>query len=91
MNYWKPIALISVASLVVSAAYHVAQANPGPAPGSVGGAQPHMAAALNALNTAMSELKAAEHNKGGWRDSAMRNTKSAIDDVMAGINFADRH
>ena len=48
-------------------------------------AQPHMEAALNALFTAQSELKVAEHNKGGHRVKALELVNSAIAQVQAGI------
>ena len=48
-------------------------------------AQPHMEAALNALFTAQSELKVAEHNKGGHRVKALDLVNSAIAHVQAGI------
>jgi hypothetical protein len=48
-------------------------------------AQPHMQAALNALLTAQSELKVAEHNKGGHRVKALELVNSAIAQVQAGI------
>jgi hypothetical protein len=48
-------------------------------------AQPHMEAALNALFTAQSELKVAEHNKGGHRVKALDLVNSAIAQVQAGI------
>ena len=41
-------------------------------------AQPHMEAALNALLTAQTELKVAEHNKGGHRVKALDLVNSAI-------------
>ena len=48
-------------------------------------AQPHMEAVLNALLTAQSELKVAEHNKGGHRVKALELVNSAIAQVQAGI------
>ena len=48
-------------------------------------AQPHMEAALNALLTAQTELKVAEHNKGGHRVKALELVNSAIAQVQAGI------
>ena len=48
-------------------------------------AQPHMEAALSALFTAQSELKVAEHNKGGHRVKALELVNSAIAQVQAGI------
>ena len=48
-------------------------------------AQPHMEAALNALLTAQTELKIAEHDKGGHRVKALALVNSAINQVQAGI------
>jgi hypothetical protein len=48
-------------------------------------AQPHMEAALNALLTAQTELRVAEHNKGGHRVKALELVNSAIAQVQAGI------
>ena len=91
MNYWKPLALVSMASMVVMAGYGAAHANPALAPQAVQGAQPHMDAALVHLNQAKTELAAAEHNKGGWRDAAIANTDKAIADTKRGLAYADTH
>ncbi len=48
-------------------------------------AQPHMEAALNALLTAQSELKVAEHNKGGHRAKALDLVNRTIEQVHLGI------
>jgi hypothetical protein len=48
-------------------------------------AQPHMEAALNALLTAQTELKVAEHNKGGHRVKALELVNGAIAQVQLGI------
>jgi hypothetical protein len=48
-------------------------------------AQPHMEAALNALLTAQSELRVAEHNKGGHRAKAQDLVARAIEQVRLGI------
>ena len=48
-------------------------------------AQPHMEAALNALLTAQTELKIAEHDKGGHRVKSLALVNSAINQVQAGI------
>ena len=49
-------------------------------------AQPHMVNALNALQSARSELQVAEHNKGGHRVNALRLVNEAIGEVQAGIS-----
>ena len=46
--------------------------------------QPHMKAALAALETAKEELKKAKHNKGGHRVAALKLVKEAIKEVQAG-------
>lgn len=50
--------------------------------------QPHMQNALAALDTAQSELKSAEADKGGHRANAMRLVAQAKDEVRAGMRFA---
>jgi hypothetical protein len=49
------------------------------------GAQPHMEAALAALENAKTELAVAEHNKGGHRDRAIKLVNDAIHQVREGI------
>jgi len=56
-----------------------------------GGGQPHMQAALDHLQSARSELNAAEANKGGHRERAIRLVDDAIDQVQRGIEFARNH
>ena len=51
-------------------------------------AQPHMAAALDALRTARAELIAAEPNKAGHRERAIRLVDSAIEEVRLGMAAA---
>jgi hypothetical protein len=48
-------------------------------------AQPHMEAALNALLSAQTELRVAEHNKGGHRAKALDLVDRAIQQVRLGI------
>jgi hypothetical protein len=48
-------------------------------------AQPHMEAALSALETAKKELDIAEHDKGGHRVKAIALVNDAIGEVRAGI------
>lgn len=50
--------------------------------------QPHMEAALTALNTAQEHLKQATEDKGGHKAKAMVHIKEAIAQVQAGIDFA---
>ena len=55
------------------------------AAGLVYAAQPHMEAALNALLSAQTELRVAEHNKGGHRAKALDFVDRAIQQVRLGI------
>ena len=48
-------------------------------------AQPHMEAALHALNNAMEQLNSAEPDKAGHRVKAMSLVHDAIEEVRAGI------
>jgi hypothetical protein len=48
-------------------------------------AQPHMEAALHALENARDELKSAEQDKGGHRVQAIELVESAIEQTRAGI------
>lgn len=56
--------------------------------GVVTGAQPHMVNALGALQTAKSELQAAQANKGGHRLKAIDLVNQAISEVQAGMEAA---
>ena len=49
-------------------------------------AQPHMEAALSALQTAKSELQVAEHDKGGHRVKALALVNDAIAETQLGIS-----
>ena len=51
--------------------------------------QPHMQAALDALQTARSELQDATSNKGGHRLKAIDYVDDAIHEVRRGMEFAD--
>ncbi len=52
--------------------------------------QPHMRTALADLQAALSQLLVAEHNKGGWRDRAINETREAINDTRVGIAYGNR-
>jgi len=52
------------------------------------GAQPHMTASLDLLQSARGELAAATPNKGGHRERALGLIDQAIGEVRAGIAFA---
>ncbi|HEY3999834.1 MAG TPA: hypothetical protein VGO93_13250 [Candidatus Xenobia bacterium] len=47
--------------------------------------QPHMQAALRALNNALGQLQAAERDKAGHRENAVKLVNDAIAEVQAGI------
>jgi len=86
MNPWKPVALVSMTVCVMSIGYNVASAAPGgPRPTTVQAAQPHMEAALSALQHAQTELGQAEHDKGGWRAEANAGVTKAIGQTQKGI------
>ncbi|HXZ79408.1 MAG TPA: hypothetical protein VEG30_05715 [Terriglobales bacterium] len=52
--------------------------------------QPHMRAALDALQTAKKELQEAEHDKGGHRAQALQLVDQAIQQVKMGINYGKK-
>ena len=84
MNYWKPLALCSIAGLVTTLGLQTANAGNGPCHD-----QPNMAAALKSLREARASLEKAEHNKGGWRVAAIAATDTAIKETDRGCNVAD--
>ena len=53
--------------------------------------QPKMQTALAELKAAAKSLAEANHDKGGHRAKALELTRSAIDQVEAGIKFDNRH
>jgi hypothetical protein len=53
--------------------------------------QPHMQAALSALQTARTELQQAATDKGGHRKKALDYVNSAIIEVQAGISYDRKH
>lgn len=53
--------------------------------------QPHMAAALSQLESALSSLQKATADKGGHRVKAIGLTKSAIDETKQGIDHDNKH
>jgi hypothetical protein len=86
MNFWKPVALASIAVSVLSVGYNVASASPGQTTvPSVAGGQPHMESALALLKQAKGELQSAEHDKGGWRANAVGGVTTAINETQRGI------
>ena len=96
MNFWKPIALCSIAALVgvVGINVHASGSSVGVDTASAGGPcrdQPNMAAAKDHLAQARAALDRAEHNKAGWRDRAIGATDNAIRETNKGCEFADTH
>jgi len=85
MNLWKPIALCSIAGLVLSVGTQISSA------GGVCHDQPNMAAANQALHSARASLDRAEHNKDGWRVAAIEATNKAIAESDRGCAFANAH
>lgn len=53
--------------------------------------QPHMQAALDALQRAKQELQSAEHDKGGHRERALDMVNRAIQQTQAGMRFDTKH
>jgi hypothetical protein len=53
--------------------------------------QPHMQAALEALQNAERELQKAEHDKGGHREQALQQVRAAIAQVKAGMHYDEKH
>jgi hypothetical protein len=53
--------------------------------------QPHMQAALEALQQAKHHLEEAKHDKGGHRVAAIKAIDSAINHVKAGMEAGEKH
>jgi len=53
--------------------------------------QPHMQAALEALQQAKHHLEEAKHDKGGHRAAALKATEDAIRHVKAGMEVGEKH
>jgi hypothetical protein len=49
--------------------------------------QPNMAKALHSLEKAKEDLQRAEHNKGGWREAAIRHVEESLVEVRRGCAF----
>jgi hypothetical protein len=79
-NYLKRGLVVGGLAMTLTAGIFIGQAT---------ARQNHMYAALDSLQTAKSELQAAESNKGGHRARALDYVNSAIDEVHAGINYAE--
>jgi hypothetical protein len=90
MNFWKPVALASIAALTLVAGSGGAQADSSAARPQVAGAQPNMETALTRLREARAALERAEHDKGGWRAAAVQATDTAIKETERGIAYGDK-
>lgn len=53
--------------------------------------QPHMRDALEHVRAAAGSLEAADRDKGGHREKALELTRSAINQVEAGVRFDNHH
>ena len=85
INLWKVSTLVLAAALtVVTASGHFVQE-------ASAEAQPRMRTALDLLNKAKDELKAANPDKGGHRVKAIESTEKAIEETKAGIEFDNKH
>jgi hypothetical protein len=83
-NPWKLTSLALASLLAVSIGNNFV-------PSAAADAQPKMRDALESLRSAKVALEAANHDKGGHRARALELTKSAIDQVQAGLRFDNRH
>lgn len=84
MNRWKITSFLFAGLLVTSIGLNLGQQ-------ASAEAQPHMRSALSNLESALAELKTAEHDKGGWRAAAVKSTEAAIADTKRGIAFDNKH
>jgi hypothetical protein len=84
MNRWKITTFLFAGLLVTSIGFNVSQK-------AAAEAQPHMRSALGSLESALGELKTAEHDKGGWRAAAVKSTEQAIAETKRGIAFDNKH
>jgi hypothetical protein len=53
--------------------------------------QPHMKAALEALQQAKQHLEEAKHDKGGHRAAALKDVNDAIKHVKEGMEVGEKH
>ena len=78
MNVWKLTSLCLATALVASIGMQSSWA------AGVCFDQPNMIAARDHLLAARNSLERAEHNKGGWREAAVRATNTALEEVNRG-------
>ena len=93
---WKAIAALSISMLAAAIACGPPASSPPPEHGGGGGGgacrgQPNMEGALAELRAARGHLERAEHDKGGWRVSAVEETNKAIRETETGCAYADTH
>ena len=86
---WKASTLTLAGALVLVLGTNSNLANA--KPGAPEGNQPHMQAALAALEIAHSQLDKATSDKGGHRVKAKQLVKDAIAEVKKGIEFDNEH
>ena len=82
MNVWKLTSLCLATALVASIGMQSSWA------AGVCFDQPNMIAARDHLLAAKASLERAEHNKGGWREAALKSTSTAITEVNRGCSSA---
>jgi hypothetical protein len=51
--------------------------------------QPNMAKAMHSLERAREDLARAEHNKGGWRERALKHVDAALRETHTGCEVAN--
>ena len=81
MNYRRWM-LAVIATLMIAASFVAGRATAD---------QPHMVAALDHLRAARGELQQATHDKGGFREKALKSVDQAIAQVQRGIEFDRKH
>jgi hypothetical protein len=84
MNIWKLSTFAFASLFVATVAVHSV-------PTASADKQPLMQSALDSLQAAAKHLENATPDKGGHRVKAIQLTKSAIDEVKAGIAFDNKH
>lgn len=83
-NLWKLSTLVLAGALALAVGGNVVRdafAEP----------QPHMRNAIEALQTARTQLQKASADKGGHRVKAIGHVDAAIAEVKAGIKFDNKH
>lgn len=81
-NIWKASTLVLATALTYVLVSNVTEAQAEP--------QPHMKAALEALQVAEAQLDKATSDKGGHRVAALKATREAIEQTKKGMAFDDK-